>query len=56
MRYDVEVREIIITNVMVEADSKEEAADKAREAVEEEKLQEGEDLYAEMMVDELRGK
>ena len=34
MRYNVEVREIVITNVMVEADSKEEAADKAREAVE----------------------
>lgn len=28
----------------------------AREAVEEEKLQEGEDLYAQMMADELRGK
>ena len=34
MRYNVEVREIVITNVMVEADSKEEAADKARGAVE----------------------
>jgi hypothetical protein len=34
MRYKVEEREIIITNVMVEADSKEEAEDKAREAVE----------------------
>ena len=34
MRYNVEVREIVITNVMVEADSKEEAVDKARGAVE----------------------
>ena len=34
MRYNVEVREIVITNVMVEADSKEKATDKARKAVE----------------------